>query len=345
MAKHAQVRRRRSWRRAGLLLSGASVPLAWLMVAPADAAPVEAHGSHTAQVADSAEAWYADAPVNLCTTPLGCPPADVPSSPYPEDTLHVGVAGGRETARTYVVPDLAAIPYGATYTAGTMTLPVATGDEDGTSSPETAKLVACLTTKPVTDGTQGSTETPPKVDCETSAKASYDAKKSLFTVDLSPFLSAWSHGALPFGIALLPDPKAAQPTDAWHVAFNGRQRKGAEHISSVITFTPPAPLDTGGTTTGGVGTGGTTTTAPPPVDTGPPSTTNVPLPGSASQAAPDQPAPQVAPPSTTTQAQPAALSREYQYPLAFLLPLAMLVGAVFFARLFTRDATPRPVTR
>jgi len=40
------------------------------------------------------------------------------------------------------------------------------------------------------------------------------------------------------------------------------------------------------------------------------------------------------------QAQPVALSQPFQYPLAFLLPLALLAAAVFFARLFTRDAVP-----
>src|SRR4051794_35705875 len=103
-----------SWRapvrRAAMLLGGVSVPLGWLMVAPASGAPAAATAAatapRTATVADSAEAWYADSPVDLCTTPLGCPPQDAPTSPYPADTLHVGVAGGQETARTYVLPDL-----------------------------------------------------------------------------------------------------------------------------------------------------------------------------------------------------------------------------------------------
>ena len=56
-------------------------------------------------VPDVAEAWYAAAPIDVCTTPLGCPPDQVPTSPYPADSLHVGVAGGQETARTYLLPD------------------------------------------------------------------------------------------------------------------------------------------------------------------------------------------------------------------------------------------------
>jgi Na+/H+ antiporter NhaC len=38
--------------------------------------------------------------------------------------------------------------------------------------------------------------------------------------------------------------------------------------------------------------------------------------------------------------QPVAFARSFQYPMAFLLPIVLLAGAVFFGRLFTRDATP-----
>jgi hypothetical protein len=342
MAKSAQVRRAPGWRRAGLLLSGALVPLCWLTVAPAQAALLSGDRTQTVTVGDVAEAWYADSPVDLCTSPLGCPPDTVPTSPYPEDTLHVGVAGGQETARTYVVPDLTTVPYGSTVTSATMTLPLATGDQDGNQAPETAKLTACLTTKPVADGTEGSTAKPPTVDCKTSAKADYDAKKSVFTVDLSPFTTAWAAGSPSYGIALMPDP-TAQPTDAWHVAFNGRERKQADHVTSVITFTPPPPIDTSGTVSGGV----TDTVPAPPTDTAPPSAAGVPLPaGDTTAPAGDQPPPDVAAaPAVAPAQQPVALSSEYQYPMAFLLPLALLAGGVFFVRLFTRDATQRMLSQ
>jgi hypothetical protein len=38
---------------------------------------------------------------------------------------------------------------------------------------------------------------------------------------------------------------------------------------------------------------------------------------------------------------PAAFAGPVEQPAAFLAPLALLAGVVFFARLFTRDATPR----
>jgi hypothetical protein len=331
MAKHRRVRRSRAWRRAGLLTVGAVTPLVWLSMA-AVAAP-----AHTATVADSAEAWYAAAPVDICTTPLGCPPPQVPSSPYPADTLHVGVAGGQETARTYVVPNLFALPLGATLTGGTMTLPVVTDANAGTVSPDTAKILACLATKPVTDGTQGSTQAPPDVDCKTSAPLKYDAKKTVFTVDLAPLLSAWAKGAPQFGIGLVPDTSKAQPSDAWHVAFNGRKRTGP-HISSLISYTPPAPIPTPASAPAP-----TQAAPPPPVSSGntpsvslPPPTTAQP-PAAAPQVAPTQPQP--------IAQQPVALTRSFQYPMAFLMPLALLVGAVFFVRLFTRDPIANAVSR
>lgn len=331
MAKHRRVRRSRAWRRAGLLTVGVVTPLAWLSMAAVAAS------THSATVGDSAEAWYAAAPVDMCTTPLGCPPAQVPTSPYPANTLHVGVAGGQETARTYVVPNLLSLPFGATLTDGTMTLPVATDSQAGTVSPDAAKILACLATKPVTDGTQGSTQTPPDVDCKTSAALKYDAKKSVFTVDLAPLVAAWSGGAPQLGIGLVPDTSKAQPSDVWHVAFNGRKRTGP-HIQSTISYTPAPATPVGST--------------PPPPTTPPtstglstPTTPNVSLPPSTTQPPPAA-APQVAPqqPQPIAQ-QPVALTRSFQYPMAFLMPLALLAGGVFFVRLFTRDPLPRSVSR
>src|SRR3954454_2588264 len=127
MAKHARMKRRRVARRAGLVLAGVVVPLGWLAMGPAQAASrAPGTGSHggTARIADAAEAWYAASPIDTCSSPLGCAAAQVPTSPYPADTLHVGVAGGQETARPYVLPDLLSLPVGATVTGGTMTLPV-----------------------------------------------------------------------------------------------------------------------------------------------------------------------------------------------------------------------------
>jgi hypothetical protein len=323
-----------SWRRAAVLGAILAVPLGWLMTAPAQAVQQQSGDSHSATVGDSAEAWYASSPIDLCTTPLGCPPQQVPSSPYPANTLHVGVAGGQETARTYVLPDLLSLPYGATTTSGVMTLPVDSANSDGTVSPDTATMLACLATAPFADGTAGTSSAPPKVDCKTSAKAKYDAKKVVFTVDLTPFFKAWAAGQPSLGIALVPDDTKMSPTETWHVTFNGRKLSGKKHIESTITYTPPPPTPTGGTT---VQTPPTPAAAPQPpasVPAVPQSTSTAPL-----------PAPVVAPTQAVTPVaqQPVAFTSKFKYPLAFLAPIGLLIGVVFFARLFTRDPLPRRV--
>ncbi|HET7531096.1 MAG TPA: hypothetical protein VFJ98_09075 [Mycobacteriales bacterium] len=324
------TRSRGGWR-AGLALAGAAFALGWATL-PAQAALVDDRQPGSATVPDSGEAWYAAAPVDLCTTPIGCPPAGVPQSPYPADTLHVGVAGGRETARTYVVPDLSRIPYAATVTGVTMTLPVATAPGDGSLTPESAHVVACLPAAPASDGAEGSTAAPPKVDCSLSAPLRYDAGAAVFTADLTALVAA-SGGPLPFGVALLPDPRATAVSDAWHVTFNGRDRAGSGHIASRVTFLVAPATGDSPDTDGTTGSTVTDATVPPPTQPGP-----VELPDAG--AAPlDQAPPQVAPPAAPV-AQPVAFSHEFQYPMVFLLPLALLAGAVFFVRLFSRDATP-----
>jgi hypothetical protein len=317
-------------RRAAVLLAVAGAPLGWLAAAgaPAQAAVPDVTGSiQTFTVADAAEAWYAAAPIDICTTPLGCPPPQAPTSPYPADTLHVGIAGGQESARTYLLPDFTSLPFDATVVGAEMTLPVASGTGDGTVSPDTAKIRACLATKPFADDAQGSTSTPPSPDCDVSATPTYDAAKGTFTLDLQPFVDAWSGGSPRYGIALVPDTKSVAPTDAWHVAFNGRKRADSAHISSSVTVRiEPQPA--------------AVVPAAPPAAVVPAAPAPV-LPQPAA-VVPAAPAPVVAPSRQPQpfQAQPVALSRPFQYPLAFLLPLALLAAAVFFARLFTRDAAP-----
>jgi len=316
-------------RRAAVLLAAATAPLCWLATAPGPAGASVREGtgsSQTLTVGDAAEAWYAASPIDICTTPLGCPPSQVPASPYPADTLHVGAAGGQETARTYLLPDLASLPFDAALVGGEMTLPVASGTGDGTVTPDSANIRACLATAPLTDGVQGATSAPPAANCAVGNALSYDAGKSSFTLDLQPFVDAWTSGAPRLGIALIP--KSTAPSDAWHVAFNGRKRASSAHISSSILVRTLPPETSPGITS----TVPNAPTLPPPAAV-PPAPAAVP---------PAVPAPVVAPAQQPQQlqAQPVALVRPFQYPLAFLLPLALLAAAVFFSRLFTRDAAP-----
>lgn len=344
MANSSRMRRaagqrpawRQALRRAAVLGATIAVPLGWLLTAPAEAVPQQGEAGPARTVGDAAEAWYAGGPIDICTTPLGCPPAPVPSSPYPADTLHVGVAGGQEAARTYLLPNLLALPAGATATSGVMTLPVDTASTDGTLSADQAKLLACAVTQPFADGSAGASGPAPKTDCKVAARPVYDADKAVFTLDLTRFLKAWATGRPSLGIALVPDAKRVGPTDAWHVTINGRKLAGRPHVQSLISFTPapPAPTSTSSEVAAPAPSGPPTNRPPVRTPDVPPTTTT-----------PDAPAPVVAPaqPTTPIAQQPVALSTSFQYPLAFLFPLALLVGAVFFVRLFTRDPLQRRV--
>src|SRR5438132_6440425 len=117
-----------------------------------------AAGSHVT-VFMSTEAWYDETPP--CVSLIDCS-AVPPTTPYPEESLHVSITAGQETARTYLAFDL---PSGVEF--GTLTLPLDTDPADGSAAPDTANLTACLVTKtfkPV----RGSLESPPPANCHVS---------------------------------------------------------------------------------------------------------------------------------------------------------------------------------
>jgi hypothetical protein len=334
VANSRRMQRRSSGRAALRLLAAALLSAGPLLAATT---PAAAAGTRTAIVPDVAEAWYASGPINVCKTPLGCPPSEVPQSPYPADTLHIGVAGGQETSRTYVEPDLLTVPLGATLLSGSMTLPVATAAQDGTVQPTSAEILACLVTKPFADGTAGSAATTPATDCRVSATPTYLATADRLRLDLTPFLRAWAKGRPSLGIALLPSPSRVQQSDAWHVTIDGRQLSAEPHVTSTITY-KPAPSTTGSSTS--VTTPSVPVVPAAPAAAAPPAALPPPtvgtLPATPPIVAPSQPAAPVA-------VQPVALQRGFQYPLAFLFPLALVAGVAFFIRLFTRDPLPREV--
>jgi hypothetical protein len=186
----------------------------------------------TASPAVTEEAWYTPSPT--CALPSGCGPVSPTPSPvdrYPAHTLHVGVTGGVEDARTYLKFD-PALPDGATPTNSTLTMPIAPSG-DGSVQPATATVLACLATAPFTPG-EGTIAAPPAVDCNTSSPAEYAAgPPSALTVDLAPFLARWKDTPNN-GIALLPSPRTA-PGTTWHVAFSAHDRAGSD--------VPPASID------------------------------------------------------------------------------------------------------
>jgi hypothetical protein len=317
-------------RRATLLAFGACFPISWLVAASAATAIPMVHpalvGPKTATVSDAAEAWYASLPlpIDLCGTPLGCISIPVPlPSIYPADTLHVGAALGAETARSYLRPDLKAVPAGSTVVEATMTLPVAAAATDGSLSAESADLIACAATQPFNDGVDGALTLTPRVDCKGAPKLKYDAKQGAFTVDVTKIFNDWVNGATENGIAILPDLRDVAPTDLWHVTFQGHERAGTPHIKTVVRFNAASTPPDDDTVT--------ETPAPEPTEEVVPPVV-LPDEGSAPVV---QPEPVIAP-----VAQPVAFVKHFKYPMAFLFPIALLALGVFLTRLFTSDATP-----
>ncbi len=322
VAQRRPMRRGTALPALGLALAAA----AWL--APAAVAGNAHASAHSVTVPDAAEAWYSSLPINTCTSPVGCAPSLPAVSPFPAGTLHVGVVVGGEISRSYLQPDLSRLPAGAKATGGTMTLPVATSPTDGTLNATAAELLACLVTKPFAPDAAGSTQPPPGTDCLVSAVPQYDAAKTQLVINLAPFLTAWGHGRAEDGIALVPSPSRVQQTDAWQLTIEGRAATAGPYVQSTLAYTTP-PASTSPSITD---------TAPPPGSVSVPAPP-MPLP-SAAAIPPSAPAPQVAPQSEpVVQAAAPVLSRHgFQYPLAFLLPLALLAGGMFFTRLFTRSA-------
>jgi hypothetical protein len=334
-------------------LTGLVTALAGAAAAAALAAPAAAANTGPVrQLPDSAEAWYATTPVVGCSAPVGCPPvAPADAQGYPANTLHAGVVGGQETARSYLEPDFTALPFGATLTAATLTVPVDTASNSGNQNVSSAQLVACLVTEPFPDGTDGSTAKPPAVDCSHPIKAVYRAAANEFTVNLAAYLPGWNSGLPELGVALLPA-TGESPAADWQVSFDGRKLAHAAHASTLVSFLPPSSGGTGQlsgpTSVPPLSTG---LSAPQPVvpagglppTTGTSSTLTGSAPATGSAPVVAAPTPGAAAPG----AAPAALRGPggFQYPEVLLLPLALLAGVVFAARLLTADATPRRLAR
>ena len=290
-------------------------------------------------VGDSAEAWYDSSQATICSSPVGCPPITLPTDSYPANTLHIGVTAGNETARTYLMPDLSSYLGGPLPVSGTMTLPLATASGNGNSNDSAATIEACLATGVFPDGAHGSTSSPPAVQCAVHSALHYATTS--FTLDLGPFLSAWSSGAPQYGIALIPDSSQTGPTSVWHVAFNGRKLSDAPHISS--TF---APVDASTATTIAP-----VATITPPVSTPAVNAPAISAPPSVTPPAAVTQSPSVAALPTTTlpapapasnqQFEPAVATGGFQYPEIMAFPLVLGAVMVFVLRLLMSDATPK----
>lgn len=307
------------------------------------ASPVSA--MDTEKVGIDAQAWYIT-PVTACTLPVGCPPEPAPQSVslYPKGTLHIAVEGGQSAAHAYVKPDLTSIPAGANLRAGTMTLPVTQDLPFGNARVESAAIVGCLITEPITDGVEGGITDPPAYDCEQAsspAKSRKDAKS--FTLDLAPFLRLWSAGTPALGIALVPAPGQA-PDANWQATFNGKGSEATPRISANISYAPTVE------TQGNDPLPPTEAVAAPPtsggVDAGPPAVPEI---GEAPEAVSPPPASAGGPPapevSSDSQAQVARLVNTpwYSYGGVVYLPLVLIAAIAIIARSLTRPLKPKPL--
>lgn len=305
-----------------------------------------AAGSGSVTTAPEAEAWYRAA--QTCTLPVGCAPT--PPSQYSPDTLHVGVLAGQEEARTFLQLDLTALPAGTKPAGGQLRLPVATGSQDGTRAPETARLRACLVTEPVEEA-DGEVGAGPAADCDAaSAEAVFvpaaEQTPAAFTVDLAALAESWTTSSAPGALALLPAEGAA-PTESWHVTFSDQDREGdgVALITAAVSFVgvavdvqdaPPPPVSApvdGGFVAPPSFDAGTSFAAPAPVFEAPTELGRI---ASAPQPAAAGPAPQAAP---VQEVVPVAsfVDAGFRYPGVFLLPLLFAVAAGWLGRALTRD--------
>lgn len=322
----------------------------------------------------SVESWYQASPAEVgsedptCALPTGCvPQPSAPVHPYPEDTLHVGIAGGRDTARTFLMLDLADLPTGALVTGGTLTLPVLTDEESGSIRPETAELNACSVLGPVKKARGGPAAEQPEFSCATASKAKFNAgdkasDKPTVTVDLEPLAATLSAG----GIAIVPAKAARDAGATWRVVFPAREHDAKEQIHATVQFEeaaslgpivpPPAPDDpiappadgepvSGGAggfdapgATGGSGALGPITDPGPALGGG-----TAPAPSAAAPPAARQPA--VAGQSVPLATTPVALVGGYAYPGVWLAPLVLVGVAGVLARCLAGEIElPSPVT-
>jgi hypothetical protein len=295
-----------------------------------------ANASDLALVA-APEGWYQPNPT--CAGPLGClpgptpvaPPTPIPTSPYPEGTLHVGWSGPAETARTYLAFPLDQVT--GQLTGATLDVPLDTASADGDMQSSTAKVQVCLATGTIVD-VRGSIDAPPTIDCDLHADLTYVAAPAPHLHgDLQPLLAAASPS---FGIVLLPDATKNAATESWRVVFSAHDRTDAAK-------TAPARL--------------TVTTSPAAADAPPPSVNLSPVnppaprgfaagPSSVIAEAPPTVAPlpaQVAPQTAPIAAPLVRTARTvrfgYAYPVVWLLPLALLIVAPLATRALTKELT------
>lgn len=321
------------------VLRAETVAFSGLLVVLLSGAVSASAESRAATTGISSEAWYSTA--DACKEQVDCsllPPPDA----YPKDTLHVGITAGQTSAETYLELGTSTVPNGENITGGMLTLPVDTAPTDGSMRATEAQLVACLVTEFI-DDSQGSFNRPPKYDCDTaSSPAQFMANPNpAFTVDLATFATEWEGSGTP-RLAIVPAPQAKQGNETWHVAFWGQtnKTKGAAPITAQLAYGSSSgdpdvvPTDTA---TAGLGEPVEADVAPapaPPVD--PAAHIAVPAPQAAEPPATDSPASAPALATSQPEAAPVLRAVGYPYPIAWTMPLLVLIGFVITGRALTK---------
>ncbi len=325
-----------------LLRAGLAYTLIALVGMSVTAPPTAAQGTdrETITVTIFKGAWYARAPA--CMSPIDCTllPA---ANPYPEDTLHVALSAGEETARTYISLSFI-LPADAELTGGTLELPVDTDPLHGSVAPETAKMIACLSTKRFKE-VRGSLDEPPATKCKVRQGATYNAERGLFTVDLDRFVDEWTGGIAALG--LRPSDAALEGTDSWHVVFPAakQERPDQPAIEATLVYTVADQTDDDFDFGGGGGDD------PQPLDTGGSSTSSIPGPSFDPFAAPPatQPTTGATPapsPSAVAATEPVPTAmvpisgfagEGFAYPIVWALPLVLLVLYGAIGRALTKE--------
>jgi hypothetical protein len=311
----------------GLLVLGASV-LGYLPIA--SAAP------RTTTLVPTVEAWYQPDPT--CGLPSGClvavpdppvtppvPPPAPATSPYPSGSLHVAVDAGQETARTYLTYALPEVD--AQLTAATLDVPLDPAAQDGSVSPDVAKVAVC-TFNATLSRVEGAVAAPPTAACTASATMTYAASPAPhLTADLGPLLARIAEGN---GIVLVPDASKTAGTDTWHVVFSAHDRADAAK-------TPPASLTL---TLESEETATEDEASPAPaLQAAPPAFPVTGLSPGNAVAAPVVPAaPQLSPALPLPPVQTVRFG--YAYPAVWMLPLVFLIGVPLVGRTMTREVLP-----
>jgi hypothetical protein len=222
-------------------------------------------------------------------------------------------------------------------TDGKLVVPLDATPTDGSISPETSQVQACLVLVPIV-AAAGSIDPPPQVDCSKHIDLKYAAKPSAqLQADLGPLLADLPAAT---GLVLLPDATKAGPTDNWRVVFSAHDRTDAAK-------TPPAQMTLTLGEPPAVPPPAVAAAAAPPIsNTGlpaitPPANTSLAAPPAVASAPQPATAPQVAAPAAPAVAAPQLVRVGYAYPIVWLLPLAFLILVPVATSALTKDLTPR----